>query len=109
MYALSEHTILDTLEGYRSSGIHKERSKVFFYFFFVFVLKEDFPTAGIYFFILLYTIFSLFVGGGQGHSCAAATCLRMDGSGDSDQAGVGTEDQGHGFGLWLYREYDTGF
>lgn len=30
MYALSEHTILDTLEGYRSSGIHKERSNFFY-------------------------------------------------------------------------------
>lgn len=37
----------------------------------------------------------------------AAIFLRMDGSGDSDQAGVEIEDQGHGLGLWFCREYDT--
>lgn len=53
MYALSGHTILDTLEGYRSSGIHKERSKFF---------MEDFPSAGIYIFILLLPLFHFSLG-----------------------------------------------
>lgn len=45
----------------------------------------------------------------QGHSFTVVTMLRMDGSGDLDQAGVEIEDQGHGLGLWFYWEYDTGF
>lgn len=51
MFALPGHTILDTLEGYRSSGVHKERSKFFF--------RRNYPQPG-FIFLPSFTIFFLF-------------------------------------------------
>lgn len=50
MYALLGHTILDTLEGYRSSRINKERSNFFF--------LGTFPHRDLFFFFI--SVFFLF-------------------------------------------------
>jgi hypothetical protein len=91
---------MDVLDGCWSSGINKERSNFL-----------DFPTTWDNFFGRKNSPFPPFLGffslNGRGRArlCAHRPCsngLRIDGSGDSDQAGVEIGDQGHGWGLWFY-------
>lgn len=99
------------LEGYWSSGINKEWS-----YFSDSLTTLDFLFS--FFFVLLFWIFpfspsSFLKWGKQGTAAGPAMCggngPRLDGSGNSDQAGVENGDQGHGLGLWVYHwVYGTG-